>query len=325
MTSLINYHGLEVPSATPGVGGAAISDNFQSLVDWHPLSQWAQSGNPTASNDNTQNYFPGSLWLNSSTNELFLCMSSATGAAVWEQVILASQANFLPLAGGTLNGALAVDADITTTGSIITAALSQDTSNSNLPLVVQSSDGTFAQLHGLSASSYNSNSFSTVALNGGQSGGYGQSICLFKLNGESCIKCAPTGSSQSDFGWQLYNFKTANSAIEVAGSTNYVGVGKSNPAYQLDVGGNIRVVAGYGLLIGAGANARLGKATLVAGTVTISNTTVTANTYVFLSRTTASGTVGELSSSVTAGSSLTITSTSNTDTSTLNWLLIEPG
>ena len=89
MTSLTNYHGLQVPSATPGSGGAAISQNFQSLVDWHPLSQWAQAGNPTASDDQTQNYYPGSLWLNSSTNELFLCISSAPGAAVWQQVILA--------------------------------------------------------------------------------------------------------------------------------------------------------------------------------------------------------------------------------------------
>jgi hypothetical protein len=93
MTTLQNYHGLEIPSSTPGTGGAAISDNFQSLIDWHPLSTWMQAGNPTASDDNTQNYYPGSLWLNISTNQLFLCMSSATGAAVWVQVMLASQAN----------------------------------------------------------------------------------------------------------------------------------------------------------------------------------------------------------------------------------------
>ncbi len=93
MTSLVNYRGLEVPSSTFGAGGAAIAENFQILADWHPLSQWAQPGNPTASDDSTLNYYPGSLWLNSSTNELFLCFSSAPGAAVWQQVILAAQAN----------------------------------------------------------------------------------------------------------------------------------------------------------------------------------------------------------------------------------------
>ncbi len=92
MSSLTNYRGLQVfPSDAPppGGGGLAISNNFTYLVDWHPLSKWTQTGNPTAGNDSTANYFPGSLWLNSSTNELFLCMSSAPGAAVWQQVILA--------------------------------------------------------------------------------------------------------------------------------------------------------------------------------------------------------------------------------------------
>ena len=92
MSSLTNYRGLQVfPSDAPppGGGGLAISNNFTDLVNWHPLSQWAQTGNPTAGDDQTQNYYPGSLWLNSSTNELFLCFSSAPGAAVWQQVILA--------------------------------------------------------------------------------------------------------------------------------------------------------------------------------------------------------------------------------------------
>ena len=92
MASLINYRGLQVfPSDAPppGAGGLAISDNFTNLVDWHPLSQWAQPGNPTASDNSTLNYYPGSLWLNSSTGELFLCVSSTPNTAVWQQVILA--------------------------------------------------------------------------------------------------------------------------------------------------------------------------------------------------------------------------------------------
>ena len=97
MTTLQNYHGLEIPNSTPGTGGAAISDNFQNLVDWHPLSQWAQTGNPTASNNQSQNYFAGSLWLNSSTGDLFLCVNSTSTTAVWQQVILA------PISQGTGN------------------------------------------------------------------------------------------------------------------------------------------------------------------------------------------------------------------------------
>lgn len=74
-----------------------------------------------------------------------------------------------------------------------------------------------------------------------------------------------------------------------------------------------------------GSNKRMGQATLVAGTVVVSNTTVTASTRIFLSRETAGGTLGHLSISArSAGTSFTILSSSNTDTSTINWLLIEP-
>ena len=74
-----------------------------------------------------------------------------------------------------------------------------------------------------------------------------------------------------------------------------------------------------------GANKRMGQAVLVAGMVAVSNTTVTANTRIFLSHANTSGTLGHLYISArSAGVSFTITSSSNTDTSTVNWLLIEP-
>lgn len=82
-------------------------------------------------------------------------------------------------------------------------------------------------------------------------------------------------------------------------------------------------VAGKGLVIREGANARMGQATLTAGTVTVANTSVTANTRPFLSRMAAGGTTGQLSCTVSAGVSFTITSSSGTDTSSVNWLLIE--
>ncbi|NUP38962.1 MAG: hypothetical protein HOY76_18585 [Streptomyces sp.] len=82
-------------------------------------------------------------------------------------------------------------------------------------------------------------------------------------------------------------------------------------------------VAGKGLVIREGSNARMGQATLAAGTVTVANTSVTANTRPFLSRMAAGGTLGQLSVTVSAGVSFTITSSSGTETSTVNWLLIE--
>lgn len=76
-----------------------------------------------------------------------------------------------------------------------------------------------------------------------------------------------------------------------------------------------------------GANARMGTATLAAGTATVANTSVTANTRIWLSAQTngASGTPGALRVSArVAGTSFTITSSSATDTSIVAYLLVEP-
>lgn len=68
---------------------------------------------------------------------------------------------------------------------------------------------------------------------------------------------------------------------------------------------------------------RMGAATLVAGTVTVANRIVTANSRIFLTRATTGGTTGHLSYTISAGASFTITSSSNTDTSVINWLIME--
>jgi hypothetical protein len=74
-----------------------------------------------------------------------------------------------------------------------------------------------------------------------------------------------------------------------------------------------------------GSNKRMGTATLVGGTVTVSNTSVTASTRIFTSRQTAGGTLGHLSiGTVVASTSFVINSSSATDTSVVAWLLIEP-
>ena len=82
--------------------------------------------------------------------------------------------------------------------------------------------------------------------------------------------------------------------------------------------------AGGGIAIAEGSNCRMGTAVLVGGTVTVTNTSVTANTRIFLSRSTTGGTVGHLSTTQTAATSFVINSSSVLDTSTINWLLMEP-
>lgn len=92
------------------------------------------------------------------------------------------------------------------------------------------------------------------------------------------------------------------------------------------VDGNIgTATAGYGFTIKEGTNAKMGVATLVGGTVTVDNTSVTANSRIFLSGQNSSGAHGELTISArAANTSFTITSSSATDTRLVAYEIKEP-
>lgn len=84
-------------------------------------------------------------------------------------------------------------------------------------------------------------------------------------------------------------------------------------------------VAGKGLKVKEGTNAKMGTATLVAGAATVNTSAVSATSRIFLTVQTAGGTQGFLRISArTAGVSFTISSTSATETSTVAWLIVEP-
>jgi hypothetical protein len=67
---------------------------------------------------------------------------------------------------------------------------------------------------------------------------------------------------------------------------------------------------------------QIGEAVLVAGTVTVTRLDITATTRIFLSRRVAGGVLGNLTYTITAGASFTINSSSATDTSTVEWMLL---
>jgi hypothetical protein len=76
-----------------------------------------------------------------------------------------------------------------------------------------------------------------------------------------------------------------------------------------------------------GTNATMGLATLVAGTVTVSTTKVTANSRIFLEVQSLGGVSVANAIAITArsaGISFTITSASVIDTSSVAWIIIEP-
>lgn len=78
------------------------------------------------------------------------------------------------------------------------------------------------------------------------------------------------------------------------------------------------------LSIASGSNQRAGNLTLVGGTLTVNNTTVTTNTVVLLTRKTSGGTIGTaITYTVSAGNSFTVNSDNILDTSTFSYFLIE--
>lgn len=93
----------------------------------------------------------------------------------------------------------------------------------------------------------------------------------------------------------------------------------------VDFSNNLSVVeAGKGLEIKSGSNCTTGRATLVGGTVTVSNTKVTANTNIMLTIQTPGGTIGApYISARVASTSFTITSVSAIDTSVVAWFFVE--
>lgn len=95
---------------------------------------------------------------------------------------------------------------------------------------------------------------------------------------------------------------------------------------SVSVRANFKVaVAGNGLQVKEGTNAKQGVATLVGGTVTVANTSVTTSSRIFLTAQTVGGTPGALYVGARAsGTSFTITSTSASDTSVVAYQIFEP-
>ena len=143
---------------------------------------------------------------------------------------------------------------------------------------------------------------------------------------------------------------TAATAISLASGNVFTGTGsnaavgftftpKGTAGLTLTTGaltvsnGNLVLgTAGNGISIKSGANARIGQSTLALGTLAVANTSVTANTRVFLSRTSkgASTALGVLEAVVNAGVGFTINSytpataaVETNDISVIDWVLVE--
>jgi hypothetical protein len=138
----------------------------------------------------------------------------------------------------------------------------------------------------------------------------------------------PGGGSQSWGNFTLFDYISGQRYFEASGSLVGIGLLGATPvANKVTVNADVDVATvGKGLQVKEGTNAKMGVATLVGGTVTVANTSVTTNSRIFLTCQTPGGTPGFLRVSArTAGTSFTILSSSGTDTSVVAWLIMEPG
>ncbi len=112
--------------------------------------------------------------------------------------------------------------------------------------------------------------------------------------------------------------------VNTASSDTKVGIGTTTPSERLDVVGNLKLTGKF--ITPSGADAIVGTATLVAGTVTVNTNKVATNSIIILTKNTTSGGIGTQltvpSASIVDGVSFTINSSSGTETSTVNWFII---
>ena len=172
-------------------------------------------------------------------------------------------------------------------------------SPSYFPVIAAGRDVSFASV----AVTGNATIGGTLALNGG-------ALITFGANGDTNLYRGGANLLQTDDYFVIPN-------------------GQSNGQYSVFGGGPGALTLGTatgGIAIKEGGGAaRMGRATLVAGTVVIANTSVTANTEVIAFIQTPGGTPGAVYCSArSAGVSFTLTSTSGADTSVVGYVLFEP-
>jgi hypothetical protein len=88
MATWDQYKGMYVPDVSTGQAGINLTSDLKLLADRAPF---VATADPTASDDGTPDgngdfFGPGSLWFNSDTRILWVCLDSTTSAAKWRSV-----------------------------------------------------------------------------------------------------------------------------------------------------------------------------------------------------------------------------------------------
>lgn len=161
-----------------------------------------------------------------------------------------------------------------------------------------------------------------LELSSGQKNGADGVAVLTLFDADASSQAVPAAVLATSFQQPL-----TTALLEVQGNIETTGLGSIFASGDVQaLLGNLRTeAAGSGLTIKEGANAKLGNATLVAGSVVVANTSVTANSGIFPGFRTPSANAGALFvSSVTPGTGFTIKSTNAADTSGIKYLIVDP-
>jgi hypothetical protein len=73
-------------------GGTLHALTSQAGAGFYPQSAFNKTTNPTVNDDGTAGWVPGSRWINTANNSEWVCISNATGAAVWQNTLAVSTA-----------------------------------------------------------------------------------------------------------------------------------------------------------------------------------------------------------------------------------------
>lgn len=148
----------------------------------------------------------------------------------------------------------------------------------------------------------------------------------------SLVSLQGSNTRQFDVSSTGFTFMGGEASYDADYSGNYHA--RSIPDVQFVTGGTIftnipsdlkLTTVGNGIYVKEGTNATMGVATLVGGTKVVNTIKVTLSSRIFLTSQEDNGVPGFVRVSTrSAGTSFTITSSSNTDTSDIAWIIIEP-
>jgi len=213
---------------------------------------------------------------------------------------------------GTITPAYLVEANKSTNGAE-RIAITNPNSGTSAQALLQSSNGTASFQAGVAGTGYTTAGLITAGTVYFQSNS--ATKLLFRASSNSLappIIFATSDGSTDTERWRI-DWTTGNFSNTGAAGTE-----------KIHISGNLLLgTAGNKIKITTGTNASVGTATLVAGTVTVSTTAALTASLIYVTVKTPGGTQGFLSvPTITNATSFVINSTSATETSTVNWWII---